>query len=64
MGLPPTHVVGDGGVDLLLEDGPFGDIRDVIVAAPNWGNHGYATSDIFTVRHRLINELRSCWVLR
>lgn len=45
------------GIDLLLEEGPFGDIRDVLVEAPHWGNHGYATSDIFTVRHKLIREL-------
>src|SRR6185369_213304 len=29
----------------------------VITSAPNWGGHGYATSDIFTVRHELIRGL-------
>jgi hypothetical protein len=49
-------------IDILLEENhPFGkeygDVRDVIVAAPNWGQHGYAVSDIFTVRFPLIQEL-------
>lgn len=46
-------------IDLLLEDGPFDDVRDVIVSAPHWygPGHGYATSDIFTVRHPLIRDL-------
>jgi hypothetical protein len=58
MPLPEPHVIGfPGGHDLLLRTGPFDDIRDVITAAPNWGGHGYATSDIFTVRHKLIREL-------
>ena len=55
---PEPHILGlPGGIDLLLQAGPFGDVRDVITAAPNWGGHGYATSDIFTVRHQLIREL-------
>ena len=57
MELPPTQIVGDNGGDLLLQEGPFGDIRDVLVSAKHWGNHGYATSDIFTVRHKLIREM-------
>jgi len=46
-------------VDLLLEEPPFGDVRDVLTSSLYWGDpgHGYATSDIFTVRHRLISEL-------
>lgn len=46
-------------IDLLFQEGPFGDVRDVITTAPNWygKGHGYATSDIFTVRHKLIREL-------
>lgn len=56
--LPPVHVIGDNGsVDLLLEHGPFGDVRDVLVNAKHWGHHGYATADLFTVRYDLIREL-------
>jgi predicted O-methyltransferase YrrM len=56
--LPEPHVIGfPGGLDLLLLDPPFGDVRDVITSAPHWGDHGYATSDIFTVRFPLIEEL-------
>jgi hypothetical protein len=36
---------------------PYGDIRDVIVAAPNWGGHGYALMDLFTVRWEIIRAL-------
>jgi len=59
---PATQVLGVGHVDLLMEsygEPPFGDVRDVLLASKHWGDpgHGYAMSDIFTVRHRLIREL-------
>ena len=57
--LPPVHVIGDNGsVDLLLEHGPFDDIRDVIVNAKHWGQHGYATSDLFTFTTSKGDELQ------
>jgi len=42
--------------DPLLREGPFGDIRDTLEDLP-WVSHGYAFSDIFTVRHQIIREL-------
>lgn len=48
-----TFTIGDPGAD----DGPFHDVRDLLVAAPRFGGHGYATLDLFPVRHKIIREL-------
>lgn len=35
----------------------YGDVRDVIIKAPRYGGHGYATLDLFPVRHEIIRSL-------
>lgn len=60
-----SHTIGDGPFTPGQPpfEGPWNDVRDVIVKAPRFGGHGYATLEtddgppLFPVRHKIIREL-------